>query len=263
MLYASIVVQILFMVLAPLAFGRALVRRGFGGWKLFFTGALAFVASQIVHIPLLVGLTVMGKQPWFPHPPDAWKLPVNALVAGFAAGVCEEPARWIALRRFAKNARGWKAGVLFGAGHGGIESILLGVVAALSAVAMVVLRAMGPEQLGVSGDKLVAVNQAVEKYWSMQPWLPLVGAAERAMAITIHVAASVLVMRGVMSGRTAWLWLAILFHTAVDGVAVYGAGRWGTTTVEVMMLPFVAIALGIVFLERRRVASCHAPEVLP
>jgi uncharacterized membrane protein YhfC len=255
MLYASIVAQILFMVLAPIVLGRVLVRRGFGGWKLFFIGAAAFVASQIVHIPVLVGLTLMAKQPWFPHAPEAWKLPVNAVVLGLSAGLCEEPARWIALRRFARNARGWKAAILFGAGHGGVEAFLLGVLAAINASAMLVLRALGPERLGVSGDKLSVANEAIAKYWSMSPWMPLVGAGERVMAVTIHLAASVLVMRGVVSGRTRWLWLAVLFHTAVDAVAVYGMKRWGTLPVEALMLPFVALAVGIVALERRRERS--------
>jgi uncharacterized membrane protein YhfC len=251
-LYASIVFQVLFMMVAPIVFGRVLIRRGFGGWKLFLTGAATFVASQIVHIPLLVGMTAMAKQPWFPHPPEALTLPVNAIVLGLAAGVCEEPARWIALRRFAKDARGWKAAILFGAGHGGVEAFLLGVLAAINAIAMVVLRAMGPERLGVTGDKVSAVNDAVAKYWSMAPWMPLVGAGERIAAVMIHLAASVLVMRGVVSRRVVWLWLAILFHTVVDGVAVYGAKRWGMVPVEVLMIPFVAIAAGIVALERRR-----------
>jgi uncharacterized membrane protein YhfC len=251
-LYASIVVQVLFMVLAPIVLARVLIRRGFGGWKLFFTGAAAFVASQVVHIPLLVGLTAMAKLPWFPHPSEAWKLPVNAIVLGLAAGACEEPARWIALRRFAKNARGWKAAVLFGAGHGGVEAILLGVLAALNAIAMAVLRAMGPERLGLTGDKLSAANEAVANYWSMAPWIPLIGAGERVFAIMIHLAASTLVMRGVVSGRARWLWLAVLFHTAVDGVAMYAVKRWGMVPVEWLMLPFVAIAAGIVVLERRR-----------
>lgn len=252
LLWASIIFQVLFMVLAPILLGRALVGRGFGGWKLFLLGAATFIASQIVHIPLTLGLTAAAKQPWFPHQPEAWKLPVNAITLGLAAGVCEEPARWIALRRFARNARGWKASMLFGAGHGGIEAFLLGVLAAMSAIAMCVLRAIGPERLGLTGDRLSAAKNAVATYWSMPPWMPLLGAGERVMAFMVHLAATALVMRGVVSRRLIWLWVAILFHTVVDAVAVYGLKRWGTVPVELLLIPFAAIAAGIVAHERRR-----------
>src|SRR5579883_3522554 len=125
MLYATLSFQFVFTALGPIAFGAALVRRGFGGWRLIFLGALTFVASQFVHIPLLLGLTLMGRAPGFPHTPDAWKPLVNAVVLGLAAGACEEPARWFMLAHFAKTNRGWRPAVLFGSGHGGCECVLL------------------------------------------------------------------------------------------------------------------------------------------
>jgi uncharacterized membrane protein YhfC len=258
LLYVAFVVQVLFMVLAPLALGRFLVRRGLGTWRLFFTGALAFVASQVVHIPLLIGLTVLAKQPSFPHPPDAWKLVVNAVVLGLAAGACEEPARWIALERFAKNARGYRAALVFGAGHGGVESFLLGVLAAVNIGAMTFMRFFGAARLGVHAEQLDQVNDAVNKFWATPAYMPLVGAGERAMAMTIHLAASTLVMRGVVAGRPRWLALAILFHAVVDGVAVWVVGRYGALPTEALTLGFTALAVAILVLGRPRRPSSGA-----
>jgi uncharacterized membrane protein YhfC len=259
-LVLSFAIQILFMCGAPLALGAYFARRGFGTWSVFFTGAAAFVASQVVHIPLVVGLTRLGKLAGVPHPPDAWKLVVSAAVLGFAAGACEEPARWVALRRFAKPARGWKAALMLGAGHGGIESFLLGAVSALTLLSMLVLRAVGPERLGVGGDKLPAVSEALHRYWSLSPWLPLVGAGERAMALTIHLAASALVMRGVVASRVRWLGVAILYHALVDGVAVYTAGRWGAAAAEIATLGFTALAAGILWMTKRPPARAAAEK---
>jgi uncharacterized membrane protein YhfC len=260
-LVLAFAVQILFMCGAPLALGAYFVRRGFGSpraqesgaelgrgsWKLFFAGALTFLGSQVVHIPLVVGLTLLGKLPTFPHPAGPWKLVVNSVVLGLAAGACEEPARSITLRRFTRAARGWRAALMLGAGHGGAESFLLGALSALSLLAMLVLRTVGPERFGVGVEKASALTAAMHKYWSLSPWLPLVGAGERAMAMTIHLAASALVMRGVVLGRARWLAAAIVYHALVDAAAVYTAGRWGTTGAELITLGFTAGAAGILF----------------
>jgi uncharacterized membrane protein YhfC len=251
MLFAA-PVQILFMVLGPLALGVWLRRRGFGEWKVFFVGAAAFVGSQVVHIPLLVGLTLLAKQSFFPHPPDAWKLPVNAVVLGLAAGACEEPARWLALHFWVKNGRGWKAALMLGAGHGGVESFLLGALAAVNFVAMLLMRTVDPARLGVPADKVATVHDAVAKYWSTPAYMALLGAAERAMAITIHLAASVLVMRAVTTRRRAWLFLAIGYHALVDGCAVYVSGRWGTVATEEVTLGWAALGILVIAIMRDR-----------
>jgi uncharacterized membrane protein YhfC len=255
MLPVAVVVQFVFMAFAPLALGWFLVRRGYGPWKVFFVGALAFVASQVVHIPLLIGLTLLAKQPFFPHPPAEWKLTVNAVVLGLAAGACEEPARWIALRRFAKGARGFRAAVLFGAGHGGVESFIVGALSAVNFGAMILLRVVDPTRLGVKPEQLPKVQEAVTKFWDTAAWMPFVGAGERAMAITIHLAASVLVMRGIEANRARWLLLAILFHALVDGVAVYVASRFGVMATELATLGFAAVAVAILVLGRPRPAD--------
>ncbi len=252
LLVAAFVVEIAFVIAAPLGLAAWLRARGFGTWKLFLAGALSFVGSQIVHIPLLLGVTALGKLPGAPHPSEAWKLAVNAVILGLAAGACEEPARWLVLRHVVKTARGWKAAVMLGTGHGGAESVLVGVSVALSLVAMLLLRVLGPARLGVHANQLSVVDDVVRKFWSTAPAMPLVGAGERVLAFAIHLAASVLVMRGVVEGRARWLALAILFHAAVDAVAVYVQGRWGAMVVELVMVGFAALAAVVVRVSRDR-----------
>jgi uncharacterized membrane protein YhfC len=243
MLYAALGFQFLFTVVGPIALAVALVRHGFGGWRLIFVGALTFVASQFVHIPLLVGLTLLSRAPGFPRAPHAWTPLVNALVLGLAAGACEEPARWIALARFAKTARGWRPAVLLGAGHGGCECVLLALGGLANLAFLVAVRGTGAEHLP-------AIDEAIAKLRSTPAWMPLVGAAERVAAMVIHVAASVIVMRGVVSGRLLWLGIAVLFHAAVDGFAVYGMARWGVLGTELTVFVFAAVGAVVVLRER-------------
>src|SRR5215467_2404292 len=50
-------IEVLLLVGGPLAVGASLVRRWHRSWTLFFAGAVAFVASQVVHLPLLLALS--------------------------------------------------------------------------------------------------------------------------------------------------------------------------------------------------------------
>lgn len=251
MLFAA-PVQFLFMIALPIVVGVWMRRRGFGTWRVFFAGAVAFIASQVVHIPMLIGLTALAKVHGFPHPSPAWKDAVNAVVLGLAAGACEEPARWLVLRFWVKDARGTKSALMLGAGHGGVESFILGLLAAVNFVAMLVMQKIGPGALGVPADQASKVAEAVAKYWSTPWYMALVGGFERAMAMTVHLAASVLVMRAIETRKARWLGLAILFHAAVDGVAVYAATTWGPMAAEASVVVFVLVAIAILFALRER-----------
>jgi hypothetical protein len=62
-----------------------------------------------------------------PASPDlSIRLYVNAGILGLTAGLSEESFRYIVLRWWAKDARRWRDVVLYGAGHGGVEAIILG-----------------------------------------------------------------------------------------------------------------------------------------
>lgn len=126
------------------------VQRNFDGhWSTWAWGGVAFVAAQIVHIPVLLGLTYLGRK----YPPGyglaAW---LNIVILGGTAGVFENLSRYIFLRGPAKSARRWKDGVMFGAGHGGVEAILLIAAGVITAAVMLTM-----------GDKLVAQFQSTEQ----------------------------------------------------------------------------------------------------
>src|SRR5574339_951081 len=97
-------------------------------WKLVAAGAVTFIASQVLHIPLVVGMGPMLQSA---------SLLINAVILGLLAGVFEETARYILFKFILKNSSSWKEGVLVGLGHGGIEAFLLGILAAVSFATMV------------------------------------------------------------------------------------------------------------------------------
>lgn len=216
MLVIAFVVEILIMLGAPVALWLFLRRRYRASWGLIAVGALTFVLSQVVHLPLNWGLGLLGGG----RGVALWPLPAMAAVAGLSAGLCEEGARYLVLRFWRKEARSWAHGLAFGAGHGGIESILLGLLTLIGFVSMLVLRTVGPEALSLSGEMLEQVRSQMEAYWAI-PWhLPLLGGLERVFAITMHLAWTLLVLQAVVRKNLLWLGLAVLAHALVDGLAV-------------------------------------------
>ncbi|MCX7854815.1 MAG: YhfC family intramembrane metalloprotease, partial [Anaerolineae bacterium] len=132
---------------------------------------------------------------------------------------CEEGARYLVLRFWRKEARSWSQGLAFGAGHGGVESILLGLGVLSGLINMLILQRLGPENLGLSGELLEQTQQQMAAYWATPWYLPLLGGLERVFAITMHIAWTLLVLRAVVRRNLLWLVLAVLAHALVDGLA--------------------------------------------
>lgn len=237
LLLTTFLVQMPLMFAFPLLLGWW-IRRRFGvGWGVFGIGALTFIASQVVHLPLNYALGLLGGG----RGVALWPVIPLALVAGLSAAICEEGARWIVLRFFAKRTRGWRAGLQFGAGHGASESIIFGVLALINVVAMIALTALGPAILGATGGTAGQIQAAQAAYWSTPAYMPVVAGLERVSAITLQIALASLVMRAVMRGQPLYLLAAIGLHTVTDAWAVWAmrtAGMWVTEGGVVLLALF-------------------------
>lgn len=238
MLVTAFVVEILIMLGAPVALWLFLRRRYRASWGLIAVGALTFILSQVVHLPLNWGLGLLGGG----RGVALWPLPAMAAVAGLSAGLCEEGARYLVLRFWRKEARSWAQGLAFGAGHGGVESILVGLSVLSGFVSMLVLRSLGLEALGLSGELLEQARSQMEAYWAISWYLPLLGGVERIFAITMQMAFALLVLQAVVQRNLLWLAAAILAHALVDGLTA-GLMQSGVSLPAVEGVIF-ALALG-------------------
>lgn len=251
MLYLTYGLNALLMVFLPLLLGIAIQRRFGAGWGLFALGATAFVGSQVVHIPLNVALArlVPGL---LTGPAEGGRLLMRAAILGLTAGLCEETARYLVFRRLPEGQRTWANALMVGAGHGGVESILLGVLAGIGFVQLAMLRGMDLEPLGLPPNQLATLKAQLAAYWSTPWYLTLVGAGERVLAMTLHLAWSVVVLQAVNRRNPLWLLAAIAGHTLVDGTAVYGVARWGIPATEMVIAAFAVAGLAVVFPLRGR-----------
>lgn len=245
-------ISVLGMIVLPILLGFWLTRKFGLSWKLFFAGALTFIASQILHIPFLYGTTALFNGGTLPSPPPAWSAAFNAVFLGLAAGIFEETARWVLFKFFLKNARSWNEGVLVGAGHGGVEAFILGVISLFTVINMVVLKSADLSTMGVPAEQLAAAQQQVAAFWAAPAYMGLLGFVERIFAITLHLALSTMVLYGIANKKPLWFWLAVLWHSVVDAAAVYLMPIVGALAVEGVVALMALVSLGILFGLRKK-----------
>jgi len=256
MLAIAYAVSFLGMIALPVLLWFYFTRTYSLPWKLVAAGALTFIASQVLHIPLVIGMGSLLQRA---------SLLVNAVILGLLAGAFEETARYVLFKFVLKNARSWKEGVLVGLGHGGIESLLLGILAAVTFVTMIGYRSIDLSTVpSIPADQLELARQQVAAYWSTPWYLAGLGVVERVFAIALHVSLSVMVLYAIASRRPLWFWLALLWHAFVDAVAVYVGQQAGLPAVEGIVAVAALISLGIVWSLRGKMtentASLTEPE---
>ncbi len=240
---AAALVQFPLMIAFPLALGWWIRRRYGINWGIFAAGVLTFIASQVVHLPLNYALGLLGGG----RGVALWPLPLLALVAGLSAGVCEEGARWIVLRFFLRRARGWHPALQFGAGHGGGEAIIFGLLALISFVSMIVLRLVNSDALGMPAEAADQIRAAQAAYWGSAWVLPIVGGIERLFAIAIQIALTQVVMLSFTRKKIAFLAAAVGLHALVDTWAVWAMSTLGVAAVEGGVALMAAAALWLIW----------------
>ncbi len=264
MLIGMIALQLALIAGGVIALVLFVRKRHGAAWALLGIGAATFIGSQVVHLPLNVALGALFRLPFAASLPEAWHLPFNAVVGGLSAALCEEGARYLVLRYWAKDARRWGKGLALGAGHGGAEALILGILGMATRVSMIVMRDTDALQVRFGPEQEVLVREAVDAYWQTPLYLPLLSAAERWMAMAMHLALAVLVQRAFVVGRLWPLWAAIAWHAVVNAVAVYVLVTWGAIAAEgalaVLPVGSIAILWATWRADRRAAVETQGPE---
>jgi uncharacterized membrane protein YhfC len=236
----------LLMIALPLVLGAYLVRRFRLAWSVFGAGALTFVASQVVHLPF---------NAWVLNPflmtsglvtdSGAFGRMVVAALLGLSAGVCEEGARFLAYRFALRRARTWPEGILFGAGHGGMEAALLGGLALYGLAQAIAYRDLDLAAI-LPPDQVATVQSQLAAYWA-DPWyVAMLGALERAGALCIQIALAVLVLQVFVRRQAGWIAVAVGWHALVDAIAVLALQAWGVLATEGLVVLMAVASLAMV-----------------
>ncbi|MCB8950627.1 MAG: YhfC family intramembrane metalloprotease [Ardenticatenales bacterium] len=219
------------MILLPLVLAVAWRRRFDTPWWLFCLGILTFGAAQAVHLPVNDLLGRWGVLPT-DSVPTGMALVRAALLLGLSAGLFETVARAVGyVFLFRRGAgRQWADGVMVGLGHGGVEAMgFVAVLAASSFSSLWAIRGSDLSALPIPASQAALVAQQLQ---AMQrtPWLLLLPALERVIAIILHVVLSLLVWTAFQRRNAIYALLALLYHATFDAAAVYvtqsGGSSW-------------------------------------
>ncbi|HHY56478.1 MAG TPA: YhfC family intramembrane metalloprotease [Chloroflexi bacterium] len=214
---ATQVISIVIMVVAPFVAGFVARRRLGTPWRVFWMGALVFVVSQmLLRIPIVSALQI-----FFATQITAGSLAVTLGVGAalaLTAAMFETAGRYAGYRwLLRRDPKQWSTGVMYGLGHGGIESALL--IAGVSIVQLVTLMTMTEAALAalppVQAQALTALASAIN---DNPAWMGLAGGYERIVSLAIHVALSLLVLEAYVRRQWRWVALALAAHFAVDFV---------------------------------------------
>lgn len=207
---------LLLMIMGPIVLVISLGRKYAWEPRWVVAGAVAFIGSQVVHLPLN---WLLGEAGWMsPVTPID---PTTAVLAGLTAGLCEEGARAAVFLWWLRNVRDHNKGNAYGLGHGGVEAVLLGILGGFSLISMISLQTMDLNTLGLEPDALEAVQAQVAAFQAQEWWQVLLGPLERAMAMMNHLFMTMLVLRGVLRRSALPIVVAVGWHALINGATVW------------------------------------------
>lgn len=238
-----VILSILISAVLPFAAIFALKRRFGINLKTIWSGALIWlVFTQVLEKALHAIVLTQTQISQYPV--------LFSVYAGLSAGVFEETGRFFAFRKFLKNYRDWKDGLGYGLGHGGIESVLVGVVGGIQTLLLI--------QLYKDGNLNSIPNLDPEIYTQIiaslnaSPVIFLVSGIERVMALIIQIALSLLVLYSIKIKSPKFFVLAVLVHALVDFIpGLFQLKLINLLTAEFLI--FGASLIGYLFIKKSKI----------
>ena len=223
------------------------------GAATFFVFAL--VLESIVHQIVLngpSGAAIQGNALYY------------ALYGGLMAGLFEETGRFLSMKFLMKKEPAETLpAIAYGAGHGGIEVILVFAFSMISSLVIALMINAGQADALLAKTPAEAQAQLEAQFAQFQTTTPaslLLGIWERISAVILHLSLSVLVWAAVRKAGK-WIWLypaAILLHALVDGVTVIlSKGGVGNVAIEFILMA-MAIAIAAIAWMVAKKAFCKA-----
>jgi len=216
-LFLSLLVAGLLEVLVPVLLGLLLWSKIKAKWSIFLVGAALWFIALVVRTPI----NTYGTLWIYSNFSGAALIYLGIAFPSLTAGIFEEGARWLAFRFLVKDHKIENA-LMYGAGHGGIESILLVGLSILSTAITVYFY---PQTL--TSAQLATIAATPE-------WVAFLGLWERLVAITFHIAMSVLVLESFREKQIYYLGVAMGAHFFLNFSVVY-AVQWGLVQSEIVM----------------------------
>ena len=122
-----------------------------------------------------------------------------AVYGGLMAALFEETGRYIAMR-FLVKPMDFPNAFMYGAGHGGVEAMLLCGVASISNIASAVMinsGTMSAQLATLDAKKAADTAAALSALWTTPSLTFFAGGVERIIAVVLHLSLSILVFQSI------------------------------------------------------------------
>lgn len=166
------------------------------------------------------------------------------ILAGVLAGVFEETGRFIAFKTVLRKYEHRRSSISYGIGHGGFESIYIGVQFLMFPIIGIMINSGMGDQITAGMDEAIKATALaqIEGYASLTIPECLLGVFERIPSIVAHIAFSVLVFAAARDKKYVFLYpLVILIHAFFDFSTVfYQAGMVPMWGMELIITGFAA-----------------------
>ena len=227
-------VHFLLLLIVPVAVGFWLNQRLKLTWRLFFGGALAFIASWIItnFIPL----------PW--------------QLGYLVSAILQTTALYLIYRFQFRTVNTEREALMVGLGQGGIELILIGLLTALSFVQMLPLRDASDQRLteltaswqDISEEKVDAqevsdLRELIDEYWATPWYVPLLQSLQYLVTLPVQIILAIIVLRAWVQNTLSPLLTAIAIDFLYRVLTIYALILGGSAAGFGVALLFGAGAL--------------------
>ena len=228
------------VTLAAFLFGR---KRLGARVSSFFVGVgtftlFAMVLESMVHN--LIYPTALGQKIW-------GNSLLYALYGGAAAALFEETGRIFAAKTFLRRSNDTPNAFMYGAGHGGVEALYVGVITQISnlSLAATINAGKAGELLStLSGAQYDAAAQQLRALCQTPSPNFFLAGFERVCAIAFHISVSMILFRGLRERKAGLVALCYGLHFALDAIiplvssafGVYAAEAFCTASVLLVVL---------------------------
>ena len=177
-----------------------------------------------------------------------------ALVLALFPGVFEETGRFVAFKTVLKNRKNRETSISHGIGHGGVEVMFLFGLTFITNISYAIMINTGTFSVVVDQVMTQAPDQIDQLYLVADQLANfpvsglLLAIMERIFAVLFHTGASILVFYACKDKKKFWLYpLAIILHTAMDGVAALNMAGVITLSTAALEIFAAVFGLGIFF----------------
>ncbi len=175
-----------------------------------------------------------------------------SLYGGLAAGVFEETGRLVSMKFLMKKTLSKENAVMYGIGHGGIESVLIVGLSMISNLAMSFTVNAGQLETVLAPLDPATKQQALSQIsglWTIPSWQFYISGIERILAIALQLCLSYTVYLAVKNRKMIYYVIAVALHMAADSVTVLISRTAGIVLAETAL--FAGVALYCIIIYRR------------